>query len=539
MAQDYSHELGLLRRVFRGMEKRSISFTQVNQQYLRNERLARSLPVEDGVFVLDRSADDALDDFVVSLMARSAGMERGTSFETVHRELLDILTNYLGRAEDSLDATEVATIHANLEESFRQRSKSRQVFIPCAISPWAAPRFSIGPVKFVYRTEVTRSEFYPPDPGLARQGFDDLLLEMEKTRVYWLACVSVELCDRDRGEQTAIFRKERSEVYRDGRWSGAALNVARSLMASDHAKRKAQLSEQHKRERDVLRFQLGKRPTFEQFLIARGEQQLAKAWRYRQTHVEQAVLSGESYEQPLKHDIRDFVVIAHDPRNGVHYSKHNSREISFTDQGKRIEVWQRSDEATVLAALQLGAQKWGALTVTGPTEFKLLCAELAVKHGIRINNPELQDALVHPIREKPSSLNEPSKPTSPSISYRSHKVDILNRIEVQNPSRLDWMIAVRMRVTGHSQEIIANMLKENAKVGRAAENRDWSNYADRTAEAVFGPRGDRECATNQPRAFAWAKVEGRDLAREQVTQRQSAQRNVDRHRERGGMEIGD
>jgi hypothetical protein len=205
MAQDYSHELGLLRRVFRGMEKRSISFTQVNQQYLRDERLARSLPVEDGVFVLDRSADDALDDFVASLMARSAGMERGTSFETVHRELLDILTNYLGRAEDSLDATEVATIHANLEESFRKRSKPRQVFIPCAISQWAAPRFSIGPVMFMYRTEVTRSEFYPPDPGPARQGFDDLLLEMEKTRVYWLACVSVEHCDRDRGEQTAAL----------------------------------------------------------------------------------------------------------------------------------------------------------------------------------------------------------------------------------------------------------------------------------------------------------------------------------------------
>lgn len=205
MAQDYSNELGLLRRIVRGMEKRSISFTQVNQQYLRNERLARSHPVEDGVHVLDQSADDALDDFVASLIARSAGMERGSSFETVHRELLDTMTNYLGRSENSLDATDVATIHANLEEWFRQRSKPRQVFIPCAISPWAAPRFSIGPVAFVYRTEVTRSEFYPPDPGLARKGFDDLLLEMEKTRVHWLACVSVEHCDRDRGEQTAAL----------------------------------------------------------------------------------------------------------------------------------------------------------------------------------------------------------------------------------------------------------------------------------------------------------------------------------------------
>jgi hypothetical protein len=187
------------------MEKRSLSPPQVNKQYLQDERLARSHPVEDGVYVFDQSADDALDALVASLIARSAGMERGSGFETVHRELLDTLTKYLGRAENSLDATVVATIHANLEEWFGQRSKSRQVFIPCAISPWEAPRFSVGPVVFVYRNEFTRSEFYPPDSGLARRGFDDMLLEMEKTRVHWLACVSIEHCDRDKGEQTAAL----------------------------------------------------------------------------------------------------------------------------------------------------------------------------------------------------------------------------------------------------------------------------------------------------------------------------------------------
>lgn len=205
MAQDYSHELGLLRRIVRGLEKRSISPTQVNQQYLRDERLARAHPVDDGVYVLNRSADDALDDLVASLMARTPGMERGSAFETVHRELLDAMTNYLGRTEDSLDAGAVATIHMNLEEWFRQHSKSRRVFVPCAISPWEAPRFSIGPVDFVYRTEVTGSEFYPTQRAEARQAFDEMLVEMEKTRVHWLACVSIECCDRDRGEETGAL----------------------------------------------------------------------------------------------------------------------------------------------------------------------------------------------------------------------------------------------------------------------------------------------------------------------------------------------
>jgi cell division septum initiation protein DivIVA len=74
------------------------------------------------------------------------------------------------------------------------------------------------------------------------------------------------------------------------------------------------------------------------------------------------------------------------------------------------------------------------------------------------------------------------------------------------------MIAVRMRVTGHDQQAVTQALKENASQGREAENRNWTNYAERTAEAVFGPRGDRECARSEQRAEAWARVEGRDLS---------------------------
>src|ERR1035438_3335756 len=99
-------------------------------------------------------------------------------------------------------------------------------------------------------------------------------------------------------------------------------------------------------------------------------------------------------------------------------------------------------------------------------------------------------------------------------AYRLHKADILNRIEVRNASQLDWMIAVRMRVTGHDQQAVTQALKESASQGREAENRNWTNYAERTAEAVFGPRGDQECARSEQRAEAWARVEGRDLERE-------------------------
>src|ERR1035438_141367 len=85
----------------------------------------------------------------------------------------------------------------------------------------------------------------------------------------------------------------------------------------------------------------------------------------------------------------------HTLANEIHYSSRTDpSHVSFTDRGKRIEVWQAQDEAAVLAALQLGAQKWGTLTITGPDEFKQLCAQLAEQHGFKISNPELRREII-------------------------------------------------------------------------------------------------------------------------------------------------
>ncbi len=155
---------------------------------------------------------------------------------------------------------------------------------------------------------------------------------------------------------------------------------------------------------------------------------------------------------------------------------------------------------------------------TGPVECKQLCAPLAAQHGIRISTPELRPVAVNGHGERQPFPAMPTAAQSPSTAYRMHRADILNRTEVRNPSQLDWMIAVRMRVTGHDQQAIVQALKENADQGREAEGRNWTNYAERTAEAVFGPRGDRECARSEQRAEAWARVEGRSPVRDQVMQ---------------------
>lgn len=340
--------------------------------------------------------------------------------------------------------------------------------------------------------------------------------------------------------QSTEFRKERSALYQGGKWSGNALNVARSLLAADHAMRRAELMERQKRERDSLRIRFGRRKTFEQFLVEQGELQLAEQWKYRDTETPDPAILGDGDEIPRKRDIRDFTAQVHQSSHSqlaeIHYSSRSDpSHVSFTDRGKRIDVWQAQDEAAVLAALQLGVQKWGTLTITGPDEFKQLCAELAAQHGFKINNPELRrESDRGPSEGRPVPVIPAGMP-SPSRSYQLHKADIFNRIEVLNASQLDWMIAVRMRVTGHDRQAITQALKENASQGREAENRNWTNYAVRTAEAVFGPRGDRERDRNALRAETWARVEGRDLAHER--QVQHSQHRAGRKRGRGDFEI--
>ncbi len=330
-----------------------------------------------------------------------------------------------------------------------------------------------------------------------------------------------------RDAQLASFRQERKALHEGARWSGVELNVARSLMASDHAKRKAQLVEEHRIERSALNQQLGRRPTFEQFLSAEGNEKLAKAWRYRESAQVRCVLQGEGDDSPRKRDIRDFIGEVQRAQGGqslVHYSKPDGKRISFTDQGKRIDIWEANDETAVLAALQLGSQKWGDITITGSMEFKLLCAEVASKNGIRIVNPELQHVALPRGKTHAPRTDAVPRTTLPGGSYLSHKADIQSHIQLVNPSRLDWMIAVRMRVTGHDQRSIAAELRKHAPVGREDEKRDWSNYAERTAQAAFGARGDHEALRNQPRACAWMQVEGREPSRQAITSRESQTR---------------
>ncbi len=208
MTNHFAREVGLLRTLARGMELRPPMLpSQLTQDFLRNERIALAHPFEDGLIVMRQPESEAFSELSECLVSCSPAMARGTAFVDVRTELLTVLRNeFVGRDPTMIGSDDVASLHTHFDRWFDQHSSSRRVFVPCVITPWAASRFLIGPVIFLFIDDATGSEFYPPsDDPLGRDGFDKLIGVMRDNKANWLACVSVERCERRRAEEIAAL----------------------------------------------------------------------------------------------------------------------------------------------------------------------------------------------------------------------------------------------------------------------------------------------------------------------------------------------
>jgi hypothetical protein len=312
-------------------------------------------------------------------------------------------------------------------------------------------------------------------------------------------------------------RQERADIFR-GSWKGkgALLNALRSTLAARQAAEKAALRDGHKLGRAALRKDRGRFPSCEEWL-SRFEGHYAQNWRHRERRP--ATLEGPKFDPPVPRDIRAFSAVVDGGR--VHYHLAGSRDApAFTDRGKTIDIHDSRRRESVLAALQLSAQKWGAITVRGDEQFKRTCVGLAAEHGFKITNPDLQQAIAagrerlrptrKPDRADSRDRRQPESMTSAAI-YRRHLAEIMRQQPQQraDPSRLDAEVAVRMAVTGHSREAISKAIKEAAHANRPNEKRDWDAYAQRAASYAFSPPGQEICDRLAGRREKLIRLEGR------------------------------
>ena len=250
-------------------------------------------------------------------------------------------------------------------------------------------------------------EFQPRDEALAvparpsepvreelRPHWDDYIAgrdghRQEKARRW------AELRARKDAERQALadrYKARHAELNSKG-LPGIALNVMRSLMAGERAKERLALKERHDREAQALREAFPPWPDHETWLAKWFAPEAAKGYRY-QRHVP-AGLQGEGETDARPRDLRDFTAEVLGTSVAYRRTEGEAGGVSafaFADHGRNIEVAEADDRAAALAALQLGAAKWGGkVTVYGSDDYKAMCVQLAVENGIEIVNPELRE----------------------------------------------------------------------------------------------------------------------------------------------------
>jgi hypothetical protein len=201
------------------------------------------------------------------------------------------------------------------------------------------------------------------------------------------------IIERHKNEKAWLRKQQKEEREKTfaGSWKGrgALLNRQRSVMAARQQGEKLDLLDLQKKELEEFKARFPRRfVSFKVWLEQGQDQEAFLSFRYPN----QGAIHGNSEEtgknQNAKTDLRSFTPKIGN-RGGVVYSKDNSREADFIDYGKKIIMGQKCGEEAILAALQLANQKWGGAVVTGTDEYKRRCVEIAIRHNLKISNPDL------------------------------------------------------------------------------------------------------------------------------------------------------
>jgi hypothetical protein len=200
------------------------------------------------------------------------------------------------------------------------------------------------------------------------------------------------------GEMLQRHKKERDEARQSQKeerqkalsisWKGrgAELNRQRSILAAVQKAEKLNIQDQQREEREALKKVFQRRfPTFKAWLdMEENAPELFVLFRYPNNPVLFPLEEKQSL-LPVMEDLRAYEARSGN-KGGVAYFAAGSRrnEADFIDYGRKILLSKKYDEKSVLAAIQLASQKWGAVNITGDEKYKALCLQAARKEGIRI-----------------------------------------------------------------------------------------------------------------------------------------------------------
>ncbi|MDI1308440.1 MAG: hypothetical protein PSV17_03285 [Methylotenera sp.] len=212
-----------------------------------------------------------------------------------------------------------------------------------------------------------------------------------------------------------------------------ALQREKTLLIKAHLDAKATLQERQKL--DLEQFKLPKALDYTEWLKAQElsrEHQLAldKANKTKAEKEEESDFSIRGIKtKNITIDIRDFKAETN-PLSGNVRLMNQKGELAFVVTADRINVILQRDTESVLAALQLGAAKYGKLNITGDDEFQKLCVELAAQHGFKFVDEKLNDQ-VKAIRDERNKITATKPKQEPAAAAAPNPTKVQSTADVE------------------------------------------------------------------------------------------------------------
>jgi hypothetical protein len=118
-------------------------------------------------------------------------------------------------------------------------------------------------------------------------------------------------------------------------------------------------------------------------------------------------------------------------------------------------------------------------------------------------------------RKKAKPVFTVVSPGNPQQAYFAHYENIRAHLTIEDFSRVDAMIALRMRANGHSPEAVLAAIRDCAPQIRTGteKRRNWPAYAERTMNYAFGYAGDKDLQKNAKYLELWQLIENKEKTR--------------------------
>jgi hypothetical protein len=373
------------------------------------------------------------------LPQRIKDMENLTGEESATRKAKDILRNDIKSAETWQELHE--TMFKNGMEYQKKGSgaviKVGDVFVKASKTSKLLSLTQLEkrlgnyeePIKSLKKDKIKEAEISSPKPmkGINKNSNWQQYITTRKEYCQNKKITRAEMSNKHQQAKEKLKerqRKERLELYNNRNKEPrkrSCFNQQKTFLALKHHEEMQALKDMQKQERDSHSKKKPPFPSYELWLLGQNLNNEAEEWRYRRYKMEsENEITGEKVREDNKFaGLRGFKAQAIDDKKicFMRYDKPNV--TSFIDAGAKIKIYDNED-SSILAAMQLGQQKWGTIRVNGSDEYKRHCVELAVENGIRIINPELQDVIKEYSKNYHTRLKEARKVANELENFKKY-----------------------------------------------------------------------------------------------------------------------